>query len=199
MQHDRDKTLLDHLGDGDDGAFWTIWQNYRRQLYQVCLRQMSGVQADADDAQSRSMMVAHDRLPQYAQGIENLEAWLTRLTCNVCLDIHRERKRCTRGAVAVEETVDTSEEPHESAARNPEEEALQQEACRTIATAIESLPPLLRTAARLRFVEELEYDVIAERLEISAPNVRKRIQQARDLLSLSLNHERVRRGQAVPR
>ena len=63
---------------------------------------MSGDEAEADDAVSRSMMVARDRLPEHAQRIENLEAWLTRLTCNVCLDIHRERRRLGRGAINID-------------------------------------------------------------------------------------------------
>src|SRR5437773_1114233 len=87
-----DHPLLRSLSAGDESAFWTLWQQYQRHLYAVCLRQMSGDEAEADDAVSRSMMVARDRLPEHAQRIENLEAWLTRLTCNVCLDIHRESR-----------------------------------------------------------------------------------------------------------
>ena len=97
-----DHPLLRSLSAGDESAFWTLWQQYQRHLYAVCLRQMSGDQSEADDAVSRSMMVARDRLPEHAQRIENLEAWLTRLTCNVCLDIHRERRRLGRGAINID-------------------------------------------------------------------------------------------------
>src|ERR1043166_416262 len=55
--------LLRSLSDGDESAFWKLWQQYRRHLYAVCLRQMSGDEAEADDAVSRSMMVARDRRP----------------------------------------------------------------------------------------------------------------------------------------
>src|SRR5688572_31486824 len=116
MHPDHDALLLEHLSAGDDEAFWAIWQRYRRRLYDVCFRRMSGVHADAADAVSRSMMVAHDRLPTYAASIENVEAWLTRLTCNVCLDIHRERKRDTRGHVdlSTPETKEDRSEEHTS-------------------------------------------------------------------------------------
>ncbi len=69
-----DHPLLRSLSAGDESAFWTLWQQYQRHLYAVCLRQMSGDQSEADDAVSRSMMVARDRLPEHAQRIENLEA-----------------------------------------------------------------------------------------------------------------------------
>lgn len=180
MQQDQDAMLLGLLSGGDDEAFWALWQRYRRQLYDVCFRRMSGVAADAADAVSRSMMVAHDRLPSYAANIENVEAWLTRLTCNVCLDIHRERKRDTRGHVDLGTTTD--EEPYVAENPSPEEALLQSEACRTIANAIDTLPRMLRDAAQLRFLQELDYPVVAERLHITESNARKRIQQARAIL-----------------
>ena len=37
-----DHPLLTNLSDGDESAFWTLWQQYQRHLYAVCLRQMSG-------------------------------------------------------------------------------------------------------------------------------------------------------------
>src|SRR5947207_9089103 len=100
-----ERALLHRLGDGDDAAFWALWEQYRRHLYAVCLRQMNGAHFDAADAVSRAMLVARSKLPTYAAHIENLEAWLTRLTCNVCLDIHRERQRATDRSVEVDESV----------------------------------------------------------------------------------------------
>jgi RNA polymerase sigma factor (sigma-70 family) len=188
MQQEMDSTLLGHLSHGDDDAFWSIWQRYRRQLYDVCFRRMSGVHADAADAVSRSMIVAHDRLPNYASSIENVEAWLTRLTCNVCLDIHRERKRDSRGQVDLCAS-DPNDEPYVASSPSPEEDLLQSEACRTIATAIEGLPHMLRDAAQLRFLQELDYDVVAQRLHITESNARKRIQQARAMLCDRLGKE----------
>jgi RNA polymerase sigma-70 factor (ECF subfamily) len=197
MQPDHDALLLEHLSAGDDEAFWAIWQRYRRRLYDVCFRRMSGVHADAADAVSRSMMVAHDRLPTYAASIENVEAWLTRLTCNVCLDIHRERKRDTRGQVDLS-TPDSKEEPYVADSPTPEEELLQSEACRAIAAAIDALPQMLRDAAQLRFLQELDYDVVAARLQITEGNARKRIQQARAMLCERLGKEVTLRRAARP-
>lgn len=199
MQQDHDLRLLEHLSAGNDDAFWAIWQRYRRRLYDVCFRRMSGVHADAADAVSRSMMVAHARLPGYASSIENVEAWLTRLTCNVCLDIHRERKRDTRGHVDFCAAPDTNDEPYVAESPTPEEELLQAEACRTIAAAIDALPPMLRDAAQLRFLQELDYDAVAERLQITESNARKRIQQARAMLCERLGKSVTLRRAADPR
>src|SRR5437667_12906375 len=97
MVHER--ALLRSLGHGDETAFWALWEQYQRHLYAVCLRQMNGAHFDAADAVSRAMPVAQSKLPSYAAHIENLEAWLPRLTCNICFDIHRQRQRATPGRV----------------------------------------------------------------------------------------------------
>ena len=181
-----DHPLLRSLSDGDESAFWTLWQQYQRHLYSVCLRQMSGDEAEADDAVSRSMMVARDRLPEHAQRIENLEAWLTRLTCNVCLDIHRERRRLGRGAINIDAD---GAEPALMVKATPESAYYSCEVRVVIARAIAGLPVQLRDAADLRFIQETSYQIIAARLSITPENARKRVQQARALLREQIKRE----------
>ncbi|HEX2120626.1 MAG TPA: RNA polymerase sigma factor [Thermoanaerobaculia bacterium] len=183
-----ERALLDSLGDGDDSAFWTLWQQYRQHLYQVCLRQMNGAQFDAADAVSRSMMMARTKLPAYATQIDNLEAWLTRLTCNICLDMHRERQRATHGRVSIDEST-TAEDPALSCRHSPEDDYLAGEVRHVIARALGELPPVLRDAANLRFVQEMSYPVMARTLAITVENARKRVQQARAILRDRIKRE----------
>ena len=170
-----ERALLRSLGGGDEAAFWALWEQYRRHLYAVCLRHMNGAHFDAADAVSRAMLVARSKLPSYAAHIENLEAWLTRLTCNVCLDIHRERRRATDGRVEVDEAVAVVEQ-------SPEDDYLACEVRKIIFVAINELPAMLRDAAQLRFVQETPYQAMARTLSITVENARKRVQQARAIL-----------------
>jgi RNA polymerase sigma factor (sigma-70 family) len=183
-----DLLLLRSMRSGDDTAFWNIWQRYRRHLYEVSLRHMSGMQADADDAMSRSMLIARRKLPDYAANIENLEAWLTRLTCNVCLDIHREHRRAQRDAISLDDITAEQEPPARDL--SPEADCLTRELRESIARAIATLPPRLRDVVRLRFLEEMSYDAIAKTLSITSENARKRVQQARTALQQLLNPDR---------
>jgi RNA polymerase sigma factor (sigma-70 family) len=186
MIHER--ALLDNLGGGDDAAFWSLWQQYQRHLYAVCLRQMNGAHFDAADAVSRAMLVAQSKLPSYAAHIENLEAWLTRLTCNICLDMHRERQRATQGRVNLDDTV-ASEDPSLACGHSPEDDYLACEVRKIVALAIDELPAMLRDAARLRFVQETSYPVMARMLSITVENARKRVQQARAILRQRIKAE----------
>jgi RNA polymerase sigma-70 factor (ECF subfamily) len=55
--------------------------------------------------------------------------------------------------------------------------------------AIQNLPPLLRQAFTLRCIEEFSYSEIAQRLEITKGNARKRVEQARTKLRNSLKSD----------
>ena len=97
------RSLLRCFAEGDSTAFWKLWEGYRKHLFGVCLRQMGGNREEAEDALSRAMLKALERLPFYAREVTNPKAWLTRLIRNLCLDIHRERERRARGMQGLEE------------------------------------------------------------------------------------------------
>jgi len=178
-----ERILLRSLSGGDREAFWPLWLEHRLHLYTVCLRQMRGSKADALDAVSRSMLLAFRKLPAHATKIENLQAWLTRLTRNVCADIHREQQRLSIGGngVAIDEIV-SEELSAADPSPSPEEVALSNEMRIRLQRAIDSLPPLLRSVAQMRFLHEASYGAIASTLSITEPTARKRVQQARTVL-----------------
>jgi RNA polymerase sigma-70 factor (ECF subfamily) len=178
-----ERILLRSLSGGDREAFWPLWLEHRLHLYSVCLRQMRGSKADALDAVSRSMLLAFRKLPAHATKIENLQAWLTRLTRNVCADIHREQQRLSVGGTGVPIDEIISEEISAAdPSPSPEEVALSNETRVRLQRAIDSLPPLLRSVAQMRFLHEASYESIASTLSITEPTARKRVQQARTVL-----------------
>ena len=80
-----EQILLKRLAHGDRTVFWQLWERYQPYLYRCCLRWMGGNPADAEDACSRAMLKAWDKLPKYAAKLINLKAWLARLTHNLCV------------------------------------------------------------------------------------------------------------------
>ena len=129
------------------------------------------------------MMLAFRKLPTHAKKIENLQAWLTRLTRNVCADIHREQQRLSVGGagIAIDEII-SEELSAADPSPSPEEVALSNETRVRLQRAIDSLPPLLRSVAQMRFLHEASYEAIASTLSITEPTARKRVQQARTVL-----------------
>ena len=178
-----ERNLLESLEGGNGAAFWRLWHLHRPHLYEICSRILTAT--DAEDALSRSMLVARAKLPSYATEIVNLEAWLTRLAGNVCKDMLREQRAGRALSLDDPESGDSAAaaaDPHLS----PEEEYVLVEMRGKINVAIAGLPARLRMAATLYFIDELPYTAIAQQLHITNENARKRVQQARAALRREL-------------
>lgn len=136
---------------------------------------------DAEDVLGRAMLKALEKLPAYAKEITNLSAWLTRVSYNLCMDLHRERARREVGVENLED-VEATDVGSEINTESPESTLVRREQSARLRRAIANLPNNLREPFILRFLAELEYEDIAERLNLTPANVRKRVQLAREKL-----------------
>ena len=169
-----DHRNLDALRRGDADAFWLLWQEHSRRLYAICLREMRGNHADAEDAVATVMMKALVNLPPQAARIVSVKAWLIRVTRNVCNDIHRQRAREVRAIVQLQ-TLQESQS-------HPEQDIEPPDPLRDPSSLFDRLPPRLRVPLVLRSVERMSYNEIAAQLSISCSAARKRVQHARAAL-----------------
>jgi len=148
---------------------------------------MGGNPTDAEEVLSRAMLKAWHKLPDHAEKITNLRAWLTRLTHNLCIDIHRERRRKAMQMEDIEEVAARGSSAVISCFDSPEEALLHHELGQYIRRAIDTLPPRLRNPFILRYCHQIAYQDIAQQLALSLNNVYKRIQQARNILQKRLS------------
>jgi RNA polymerase sigma-70 factor (ECF subfamily) len=182
LKEEQTRQLLCRLNEGNTLAFWKLWELHKAHLYHLCLWQMGGVREDAEDALSRAMLRALEKLPNNACKIENFKAWLSRLTLNLCVDMHRERQRQLRRLESIENSLPCANGHVPARMDSPEEGLINREAFAYVCSVVDDLPPRLREPFVLRFFQEMDYREIADCLILSTANVRKRIQQARDIL-----------------
>lgn len=163
-------------------GFWRLWNQHQRSLRRLCLREMNGHPADAEDALSEVMLKALDRLPSYEGRLRCPEAWLRRLARNVCIDLRRERHRKS----------ETVERWRNAAQAEPEwnQPMLQIEAESNIHQRIAALPVLLRESFILHVVREIPARKAASLLGLTPANVRKRAQLARVRLRRDIEDSR---------
>jgi RNA polymerase sigma factor (sigma-70 family) len=131
------------------------------------------------------MLKALHNFVQSAGNVDNTRAWLTTILHNACMDGHRSTRR-RRDLIA---DTDVSElenlAPDQgNHARTPEDIVRIREALEALYRRILQLPLVLREPLLLRTVEHLSYAEIAQRLALTEPNARKRVQQARDQLRM---------------
>ncbi|NEQ81986.1 MAG: sigma-70 family RNA polymerase sigma factor [Moorea sp. SIO2I5] len=180
IQLEATSTPLGQSHHFSEKEFWQQWQQYQDYLYHRCLRWMGGNPTDAEDALSRAMIKAWEKVQKFAGKIANFKAWLTKLTHNLCVDIHREH---CRSANHVENIEGIPEEKGLVSCDDTPERALETDEKKiAIRSAIDNLPARLHQTFILHFYQELSYREIAQQQEISYQNVCKRISQARAIL-----------------
>lgn len=163
--------------------FWRMWIEHHDPLRKMLLRMTRGNMADAEDVLGNAMLKALQQFTAIEGGIRNERAWLTRLVRNVCIDHYRSVWRVARWVEeAVQEEIFGSEETQGTREPTPEERLAAAQAIRDLDTLLSRMPENLRRPLVMRFLEEKSYDEIAGELGLSAVNVRKRIQLARDFL-----------------
>ncbi|MEH1948002.1 MAG: sigma-70 family RNA polymerase sigma factor [Nostoc sp.] len=168
--------------DDFSAAFWQLWEQYRDELYRCCIKWIGGNPTDAEDALSRAMLKAWKKVQQYAGKITNFKAWLTTLTRNLCVDIHRERSRGANRVENIEGYASGEKQELVSFEDTPESAMETDEKRIVIRRAIDNLPTRLRETFILHFYQELSHQEIVEQQGISYQNVCKRISQARAIL-----------------
>ncbi|MDB9519433.1 RNA polymerase sigma factor [Roseofilum reptotaenium CS-1145] len=183
-----EEKLLQNLSEGDMNAFWPLWQSHQEYLYFHCLRWLNNDRHEAEDALSLAMLKARKTLPDYAHKITNLQAWLTRLTHNLCIDKYRQARRRAIGVENIDEIATISLDSLLISYTSPESTLLSEELSRSIVQAINMLPERLRQLFILRYYHQVSCADIAQDLGISQDNAYKRIQEAKECLRKRLKH-----------
>jgi RNA polymerase sigma-70 factor, ECF subfamily len=122
-------------------------------------RRLAGPDA-AEDVVQDALLRALRAYPRLRHG-DHLRAWLYRITTNAAMDRFRAARR---------------EVPVADAGVN--EVAADPESLDGFEALIDPLPDRARTTLRLRFVDDLEYDAIAVRLDITPEAARQRVSHA---------------------
>lgn len=190
-----EQALLRAVASGEADAFWRLWLGHAPDLYAVCLREMHGNRADAEDALGAAMLKAFTELPRVATRIECAKAWLIRVTANLC----RDAKRGYARAHAVETEINLRLALYAPAASESERKNEDREPAELIAL----LPPRLHDVFALRVLERMPYDEIARRHALTPATARKRVQEGRAMLRLirdgAVSAADIRCPRAIPR
>ena len=138
--------------------FWSLVEAHGDELL-VHARRLTG-DDQAEDVLQDALLRALRAYPRLRHA-EHLRAWLYRVTTSAAMDFHRSARR------REVPTDDPPVVPTHDTYENGEFESL-----------IAPLGETARTALRLRFVDDLDYDGIADRLGCSTVAARQRVSTA---------------------
>jgi RNA polymerase sigma factor (sigma-70 family) len=174
---------IGRLAASDIIAWQEIWEAFCHTVYwHRCLSWMGGHHEDAEDAMHAAAVRVCQYMPAHADTVLNPQAWLHRLLYNQCMTLRRGAQRRQRHIQYVEkvETMTRTSATHWQA--SAEETLLQDELKTHVRTLVETLPERLKEPMMLYVFQGMRQRDIAAYLNLSHNNVRKRLQQGRDLL-----------------
>jgi RNA polymerase sigma-70 factor (ECF subfamily) len=167
-----DPRLIESFRAGENEAFEALVRAHRPALYRHALRKLSD-HAAAEDAVQETFMRAYKSRARVNDDWQ-LRPWLHQICANVCIDeANRRRKesaKTSRWAIVDMPTRGIAPELEKELGLDADHSEM--------TAAILSLPSAYQEALSMRYVEELEYDEIAEILDISEDNARARVSRA---------------------
>jgi RNA polymerase sigma-70 factor, ECF subfamily len=181
-----DQALVATAKMGDQEAFETLVKRHRQRIFALALR-YTRVHEDAEDVVQQTFQKTFVRLSSFA-GRSSFSTWLTRIAINEAL-------MCLRRARALREvsTDDVNGDAGTAlrsnvvdASPDPEANYLKREEAEVLSAAIDNLKVQLRTAIKLRELDELSTQETAERMSLSESAVKAHVFRGRRKLRKTL-------------
>jgi len=152
--------------------FTNDFMSMKQRLYRLSLSIVGNVMLAEDVVQEVLIKVWNKRLD--AAKIENKPAWAMKMTRNLSIDKIRSKHHKTQ---AIPEGFDIVNKNH-----TPETITQSNDTVDRIHKIMEQLPEVQRMCIKLRDIEEMKYQEIADLLEISINQVKVNIYRARNFI-----------------
>jgi RNA polymerase sigma-70 factor (ECF subfamily) len=183
-----DQRAIDQVLDGDNSAFSEIVDRYQRRLLGLLLHSC-GDQQLAEDIAQETFTRAYQKLHQFS-GESQFYTWLARIGVNLLISDRRRKKLENQldrtGMEVALDTLSNSDEPDQSLELT--------ETQRCVHQAIAMLDQERRIVLLLRDFDGMDYDKIADVLDIPIGTVRSRLHRARLELKSILQGKAVQLG-----
>ena len=188
-QKTREEALLTAFRSGDAAAFDGLIEMYSAKLYKVAYA-LLGSRQDAEEVVQDTFLRAYRALGAF-RGESSLETWLHRIALNLARNKYQWNHR--RGAglnVSLSQPTDSdggdsgqeTEQDVPDRRMEPDVVLEQDEIGTNIMKALNSLPDNLRETMVLRHVNDMPYELIAQRLDCKVGTVKSRLSRGREML-----------------
>ena len=173
---------------GDPSAFEAIVEAYSTSLFTLAFR-MAGNREDALDLYQEVLLKVHQSLGKF-RGEASLRTWMFRIAVNAAKNRTRFWHRLKRGRPISLDAVEPEDRPAAERVPDPrpgpEGLTYGQEIQIRVQQELSRLPLNQRAVLVLRDIDGMEYQEIAQTLEISLGTVKSRLARGRDALRRAL-------------
>lgn len=169
---------------GDAAAFDDLMRATERKVVSTAWR-LLGDREDVRDAAQEVYLRAFKYLARFREG-EDFQAWLYRITVNVCRDAAARRRRAGHAEGVSDEELERAAADFEnfSAGSDAEHDALRAQQRELLRRGLDALPERERAAIVLRDLEGLSTEEVARILKTRPVTVRSQVSSARAKLKV---------------
>ncbi len=175
------RKALDH---NDQQAYAELMSLYRDSIYYMLIRMVK----NKDDAEDLTLMTfgkAFRYLDKYTPKYA-FSTWLYRIALNNSIDFLRVKNNMPQyfeEDLYTTSTTSIVDQSEDNLQRTPEEEVIDKQRLQLLRAAVAELPDKYRKVIELRYYEDLAYEEIAQRLDLSLSNVKIQILRAKQMLT----------------
>ncbi len=176
----RDVALVNKAILGDQKAFSDLMTFYWPTIEGFFAMKLSSKE-DVEDLSIATFSKAFDKIKSYNSSYA-FSTWIQTIATNSLIDFFRKKEQKT---ISIDADVKNEKgNPHEieDLDTNPELNFIQQQKNKQLFSLVEKLKPHYRELIVLRYLEELSYAEIAQKLNIPLGSVKAKLFRARDLL-----------------
>lgn len=181
----RDYILLRRALDyNDQNAYAELMHLYRDSIYFMLVKIVKNSD-DAEDLTLDTFGKAFRYLDKYSPKYA-FSTWLFRIAVNNSIDYIRRKNnspQCVDDDLTEDGTLRLIDSSESNYTPTPEQEVIDKQRVQMLKAAVTQLPEKYRKVVELRYYEDLAYDEIAERLDISLSNVKIQLLRAKNMLS----------------
>jgi RNA polymerase sigma-70 factor (ECF subfamily) len=185
--------IIERCLQGDQAAWNDIVRLYWRKVFNVAYK-FVGRHDLAEDLTQDIFLKLYRSLGTFDRRA-NFQTWLISVSRNLCIDHYRSVRKERE---TVNRDVDAADLTPASTDVGADVRLEQRDRVTMLRTALNKLPPTLRTAVLMRDIQELAYTEIAEKLGVPEGTVKSRINRGRTELARQIQRLRDQID-AVPR
>lgn len=177
-----DLDLVELAKNGDQVAFGKLMNRYRDSIFFMVLKMVHN-RDDAEDLTLEAFGKAFNSISNYSADFA-FSTWLFKIATNNCIDFIRKKRLQTTSLdqPTKGEEGDLAPIAVKDYNPDPEEAMVKEQRAAKIRAAIEQLSPKYRALIELRYLDELAYEEIAEKLDIPLGTVKAQLFRAKDML-----------------
>jgi RNA polymerase sigma-70 factor (ECF subfamily) len=171
-----ERALIERCRTGDDGAFAELVDRYKNLVYGLVYRMIPD-RGQVDDVAQDVFFKVHRGLP-YFRGDARLSTWIYRIVQNVCLEAQTQTRTRMRTAPDVSlDQPDPAGRPRDPGKPDPAFADL--ELRDRLEKAIAKLPDQYRMLIAAHYLKGVQYEALAETLNIPLGTVKTHLYRAK--------------------